>query len=174
MRCEPDSVLDYSSSRPRSEPKTARPISSSRAVALSSSLSREWTDAVRASGRFEEFDWDRRQAVRVTTLDALIETYGAPDFCKIDVEGYELEVLRGLSRPLPALSFEFTVERLESRIAAAEHVARLGMGSFNYSPGESMRLALDQWIDLEGVIRFLRDPTHTPATFGDVYVRTAA
>ena len=134
-----------------------------------SSLSREWTDAVRASGRFGEFDWDRRERVHVTTLDALVDAYGEPDFCKIDVEGYELEVLGGLSRPLRALSFEFTVERLDSRLAAAEHVDRLGMGRFNYSPGESMRLEFGRWTDLEGILRFLRNPAHTPATFGDVY-----
>jgi len=136
-----------------------------------SSLSPEWTEAVRASGRFGNFVWDRREPVRVLTLDALVDSYGLPDFCKIDVEGYELEVLKGLSRPLRALSFEFTVERLDSRLAAAEHLDRLGMGCFNYSPGESMRLAFDEWMDLNGMLRFLRDPAHTPATFGDVYAR---
>ena len=37
----------------------------------------------------------------------MISRFGAPDFCKINVEGLELEVLRGLSRPVPALSFEY-------------------------------------------------------------------
>ena len=45
----------------------------------------------------------------VTTLDKLIEQYEVPSFIKIDVEGYELEVLKGLTRLVPALSFEFTV-----------------------------------------------------------------
>lgn len=30
----------------------------------------------------------------MTTLDTLIDEYGQPDFIKIDVEGYELEVLK--------------------------------------------------------------------------------
>lgn len=134
-----------------------------------SSLSPEWTDAVRASGRFPEFEWDRRERVRVTTLDALIEAHGIPDFCKIDVEGYELEVVRGLSRRLPSLSFEFTIERLDSRLAAVEHLAGLGMTRFNFSFGESLRLALREWADLSGIRTFLTSDVHTPASFGDVY-----
>ena len=43
------------------------------------------------------------------TLDALIAENGLPAFVKIDVEGFELAVLRRpQTQPLPALSFEFT------------------------------------------------------------------
>ena len=47
--------------------------------------------------------------VPVTTLDALIERHGVPSFVKVDAEGFEEEVLQGLSRSIKALSFEFTV-----------------------------------------------------------------
>ena len=134
-----------------------------------SSLSPEWTDAVRESGRFAAFEWDQREPVRLTTLDVLIEAHGIPDFCKIDVEGYELEVVRGLSRPLPSLSFEFTVERLDSRLAAVEHLAGLGMTRFSFSFGESRHLALREWTDASGMRKFLTSEVHTQATFGDVY-----
>ena len=43
----------------------------------------------------------------MTTLDTLVAEYGEPAFCKIDVEGFEVEALKGLSRPLRALSFEY-------------------------------------------------------------------
>src|SRR5690606_31886866 len=52
--------------------------------------------------------WEAAIDVPATTLDALVAAHGRPAFTKIDVEGYEDEVLAGLSRPLPALSFEFT------------------------------------------------------------------
>ena len=55
-------------------------------------------------------EWADHAVVPVTTLDALIDRYGLPAFCKIDVEGFEEAVVRGLSRPIPSVSFEFTPE----------------------------------------------------------------
>ena len=105
-----------------------------------SSLSSEWVEAVQQSGRFAEFQWSERLPVPVTTLDRLIEAHGIPVFSKIDVEGYELEVIQGLSLPIPALSYEFSVERIESRLAALSHLHDLGMRRFNFSWGESLEL----------------------------------
>jgi FkbM family methyltransferase len=136
-----------------------------------SSLSREWTDAVRDSGRFSEFTWDTTERVPVATLDELIASCGTPDFCKIDVEGYEREVVEGLTQPVGAISFEFTVERLESRLAAVQKLDSLGMRQFNYSSGESMRLEWQRWVDAEELTTFLRRPVHSAESFGDVYAR---
>jgi FkbM family methyltransferase len=134
-----------------------------------SSLSLEWVEAVQESGRFIDFAWDKRVVVPMTTLEELIGRFGVPDFCKIDVEGFEFEVLRGLSRPVPALSFEFTFERMTSRLAAVEHLAGLGMTRFNASYGESFELALDDWVDGGDIVSFLESTPKSIDAFGDVY-----
>lgn len=138
-----------------------------------SSLSPTWVAEVQRSGRFAEFSWDERCRVPVTTLDTLVDRFGVPDFTKIDVEGYELEVLRGLSQPLPALSFEFTFELLHERLAAVVRLAGLGMTRFNFSVGESMELAFDEWLGTTELLRYLRGTPRDPAFFGDVYALRA-
>ena len=135
-----------------------------------SSLSRDWIEAVRRSGRFRAYRWNRTVNVTVTTLDCLIEEHGVPAFVKIDVEGYELPVLRGLSRPVGALSFEFVPEFIDAAVAAARHLDRIGMTRFNYSSGESMSLALSEWVGAEEIAGLL-ESFADPGVWGDVYAR---
>src|SRR4051794_7951551 len=46
-------------------------------------------------------------SVPVITLDSAIHAFGLPYYCKIDVEGWEVHVLSGLTEPIPVISFEF-------------------------------------------------------------------
>ena len=79
-----------------------------------SSLSPQWIEKVRASGRYAQCTWARTVTIDVTTLDELISRHGRPAFIKLDVEGYEYEALKGLSQPVPSVCFEFTPEFVES------------------------------------------------------------
>lgn len=135
------------------------------------SLSREWTERVRATGRFGDLEWSAVERVPVTTLDELIERFGLPDFCKIDVEGYEAEVIDGLSRPIPALSVEFTPEHLEATERAVTRLDELGSYRFNYSLGEALVLAERTWLDADALLERLRRFADDSAVFGDVYAR---
>ncbi|MBX5469438.1 MAG: FkbM family methyltransferase [Thermoleophilaceae bacterium] len=136
------------------------------------SMSPEWIEKVRASGRFAEFEWAPPTLVEVTTLDRLIEAHGVPAFCKIDVEGFEEEVLAGLSRPLPALSIEFTKETLDKTCACVRRLAELGMSELNYSVGESMEWGSPTWLDADTLIERLSALPDAELPWGDVYART--
>src|SRR4029453_15878158 len=61
-----------------------------------SSMSPNWIESVTADRRFARVHWDRSVDVEVTTLDELIADYGVPAFCKIDVEGFDPKVFRGV------------------------------------------------------------------------------
>ena len=57
------------------------------------------------------------QQVSLSTLDFQIKKHGTPDFVKIDVEGFESAVLKGLTRP-----DEKTVFFVEVRDSSASEV----------------------------------------------------
>lgn len=135
-----------------------------------SSLSGEWIDAVQKSGRFSDTSWDAKQPVLLTTLDCLIHEHGVPAFIKIDVEGFEAEVLKGLSQPVKTLSLEFTPEYLQATYQCIEHLRSLGDIRLNYSLGETMRLVLDRWVEPQEMVNLLESLKDDRSIFGDVYV----
>lgn len=133
-----------------------------------SSMSSEWMEAVKRSGRFGAAEWNRSVTVAGTTLDALIEEHGVPAFCKIDVEGFEPEVLAGLSRPIPAVSFEYVGEVPERSVRCVERLASLGPYEFVLSTGIERRG--ERWESAEEAIARLRSLPNQLDT-GDVYAR---
>jgi FkbM family methyltransferase len=126
----------------------------------------------RESGRFAgQHQWTRTVRVAVTTLDLLIDQYGVPSFCKIDVEGFELEVIRGLTHAIPALSFEFGWDTLAQTRACLKYLARIAPCRVNYSLGESMVWALPNWVEPDALVDHLTDLTQSKLVGGDIYVR---
>jgi FkbM family methyltransferase len=133
-------------------------------------LSPDWIASVRQMPSFATVKWDESVRIRVTTLDALIGEYGEPAFCKIDVEGYELEVLKGLSRPLACLSFEFIPAAAGLAAGCIRRLERLGSYEYNLAAGESMRLRLETWTGAQTLLDWLEAlPANSPS--GDIYAR---
>jgi FkbM family methyltransferase len=136
------------------------------------SLSPEWRAQVARDPSFARTEWRERHRVAVTTLDALIAAHGVPQFCKIDVEGFEAAVLQGLSQPLPTLSFEYIAAAREPALAALDRLAALGRYRFNRSPGESMRFPITAWRSQSEMTAELR-ALPADAGSGDIYAGLA-
>jgi FkbM family methyltransferase len=134
------------------------------------SLSRDWIAAVGATPGFAGVRWNRGIPVRITTLDELIARYGEPAFCKIDVEGAELDVLRGLSHPLKTLSFEYIPAAIDIAVACVGRLGELGPYEYNWSPGESSRLQSSVWLGSAQMMVLLRCMP-VRGRSGDVYAR---
>lgn len=126
-------------------------------------LSQKWVETLRDDDkRFgHTLEFGRWKQIETMTIDQLIVKYGPPFFVKIDVEGHELSVLRGMQSPVPYLSFEvnlpeFKLEGLE----CVDVLARLAPGGkFNYTPNCQNGLVLDRWLGADEFSAVLRKCT---------------
>lgn len=115
---------------------------------------------------------DKVLKMPVITIDKLIEEFGMPAFIKIDVEGFELEALRGLTYKTNYLSFEYAVpENYNSVIKCIEKITQIGKVEINYSAGESMKFGLEEWMLPEKFLRFVHSSEFNSTSAGDIYIR---
>lgn len=141
----------------------------SRRTPTVSTMSESWRAGVtRANPGFSAVRWEGSVEVPVVTLDSLIEAYGVPTFCKIDVEGYEEEVLTGLSQPLAGLSLEFVAGQLDVAAACVRRLEKLGAYRFNVVPGEARDVVFETWMDADRMLAWIESGAGDVAS-GDIY-----
>lgn len=133
-----------------------------------STASLDFISAASRSRGWEGQTWTRAVRVSATTLDAMVARHGLPVFVKIDVEGFEAEVLEGLTQPVRALSFEFTTIQRAVALAAIRRCMTLGYRRFNAALGENLRLVHEDWLDGEGIAMWISGLPQD-ANSGDVY-----
>ncbi len=135
-----------------------------------SSMSTDWIKTVKESGRFKRFEWRQTQKVKIERLEDLIKKYDLPDFCKIDVEGYDHEVLCGLDSPLGSLSFEYHIEFFSKLESCLFRLSELGVYTYNYTVGETPRLHLPSWVDSSELLDILSKLPYRSLQ-GDIYAK---
>jgi FkbM family methyltransferase len=133
-----------------------------------STVSEAFIRKSKGSPGWEEQRWDELITVPAVTLDNLITRFAKPSFIKIDVEGYEDEVLLGLSKPVPALSFEFTTIGRDVAMRALDRLSCLGSYRFDFALGETQRLRFGRWLPADEMKHNLQNLPHE-ANSGDVY-----
>lgn len=119
---------------------------------------------------FKDTTWNDGVEVKTQTLDQMIDHYGMPRFVKIDVEGFELNVLNGLSRPVPMLSFEFMPiagDELRQCLARLNEIEPHYL--YDYCLGEELDFVLSEHVDYQTFITEVLPQLEAAATFGDIY-----
>lgn len=138
-----------------------------------STLSSQWIDAVRQVESFAAVRWEEEVTVSVTTLDNLIDRFGVPAFCKIDVEGFEAEVLAGLSQPLQLISFEYIPAARTIALDCITRLGELGEYRFNWTRGEEHTWQSSDWVSADELAATLAAMPVDGAS-GDIFARLTA
>ncbi len=159
----------------RREAVGARPGTATLAVARRhptvSTLADDWRRRVPVNNPgFRDVEWDGEVEVPVTTLDRLLAEYGVPSFVKVDVEGFEAEVLAGLSTPVPAASVEFVAGGLDVAVRCIERLSTLATYEFNAIAGEGRLFRWSAWRDAAAARAWLAEGAEGIAS-GDLYAR---
>ncbi len=160
-------VLIQAAVGPRSEQGELKASSKHPTV---SSMKADFVERAASSEGFERVDWDQTEIVQVVTLDQLILEHGKPHYVKIDVEGFELEVLQGLSEPIDLISFEYLPQFKLLSHEVIDKLMELGHYSFNAVVGEKASFIWDSWQDQQSLKSFL-ETLNDNAKSGDVYAR---
>jgi hypothetical protein len=134
-------------------------------------MSEEFINTVKTE-RFNGYVWNEKINIDVDTLDNMILKYGTPNYIKIDVEGYELSVLKGLTKSINVISVEFTPELCQSTIDCINYVDNLNQKSlYNYGYREDKHFKFNEWITKDEMINYLSSVNDFKIEFGDVYIK---
>lgn len=121
-------------------------------------LSDDWKDILEKDNNEkwnENISFTKKVPVTTITLDQLIENYGVPEFIKIDVEGFEEKVLRGLSQKIQFLSFEALLPDGSDAINNCLAVIRRLDPSALFNIAEHEQLLFENFISIKNLEEWL-------------------
>ena len=131
-------------------------------------LSGDWVQRTRTRPRFEGIQWNQRREIPMVRLADEEKRFGAPDFIKIDVEGFEPDVIHGLGTMPRTLSFEVLPGEIPNALECIDELERRGSWMWNLAVGESFRMTFPAPVHrgtLESLLKELK-PSHRG---GDIY-----
>lgn len=135
-----------------------------------STMSEGWMTYINRNFVNTNHKWNSPYKVQVTTLDKLIKKYGIPSYIKIDVEGFELHVLKGLSHSINMISIEFIRENIHRTIECINYLNKIAPRLYNLSVGEEHKFKFTIWKKYSEIMDYFAS-AEIPA-WGDIYIKS--
>ena len=104
----------------------------------------------------KDYSWKAIDGVSTMSLDSIIRQEGTPSFIKIDVEGYELNVVKSLTQKYSGLCFEWAEEKKEEIIQTIEYLSEIGYSQFAIQNKDDYNYSVpnEDWTTKEKIILY--------------------
>ena len=90
-------------------------------------------------------------------MDTLINVFGSPDYIKIDVDGWELNVLKGLTKKVGMIAFEWIEEFKDKAIDCVQYLGGLGYTDFNWIHGtDDYKFVPKKWMSFNNFMNLIK------------------
>ncbi len=120
------------------------------------SLSKKHIETTVTKREISTIELVTRRKVNVEIIETFIKKFGVPVYIKVDVEGYEYEVIKGLKTPVPLISFEANLpEFCEESINIIEYLSTISCDKYQFNFTSGNFLLLPNFVNKEKATDFL-------------------
>ena len=133
------------------------------------SLSKKHIETTVTKRNISTIELVNTRKVNVEIIENFIRKFGVPVYIKIDVEGYEYEVIKGLKTPVPLISFEANLpEFRDESINIIEYLSTISWDKYQFNFTSGNFLLLPNFVNKEVAIDFL---SQTQYRYVEIYAK---
>ena len=108
-------------------------------------------------GRFSKNNsWECHNNIPTMSIDDLVNKYGIPSYIKIDVEGYEKNVIKSMSKYYCELSFEWAEESLSDIFDTITYLKDIGYNNFAIQYKDDYTFIPNEYISYDNIMDDLK------------------
>ena len=125
-----------------------------------STVDKEWILKSRFTGNYS---WQPVEGIPTVSLNSLIQKYGEPLFIKVDVEGYEYNVLQSLTKKVSGLCFEWAEEKKDEILLTLVYLQSLGYTRYGLQFEDSYKYEVkdSEWMSFETIYNHMNASCET-------------
>ena len=134
-----------------------------------SSLSKKHIETTVTERNVADFELIKNKRVTVEKIENYIKKYGMPIYIKIDVEGYEYEVIQGLETAVPLISLEANLpEFSKESVNCIEYLSNISSDKYIFNFTTNHSFLLENFIKRNDAIKFI---TSTQLRYLEIYAK---